>query len=88
MLSERQLYRSMSRYEELGDAGLVHQLRDALSNRKHGLKKRKLVIRLYREKYSDYGPTLFTEELQKRHGITLGVETARQWLIKAELWQV
>ena len=86
-LSERQLYRSMVRYLEEGDEGLIHRLRGATSNRKYPLKLHKNVIELYRTQYDDYGPTLFSEMLQENHRIILGAETARRWLLKSGLWK-
>jgi hypothetical protein len=86
-LSERQLYRSMRRYEQTGDEGLIHQLRGSRSNRHHPLKLRRHVVMLYRQEYSDYGPTLFCEMLLEHHQIDIGIETVRQWLLKASLWQ-
>ena len=86
-LSIRQLYRSMERYCEEGDEGLTHRLRGSTSNRRYSLKIHRHVIELYRTDYDDYGPTLFVEMLQEHHSITLGVETARQWLLRAGLWK-
>jgi hypothetical protein len=43
-VSERQLYRSMVRYLEEGDEGLIHRLRSATSNRKYPLKLHNNVI--------------------------------------------
>jgi hypothetical protein len=86
-LSIRQLYRSMARYREEGDEGLTHRLRGATSNQQYPLKFRREVIELYQSHYGDYGPTLFSEMLQERHRIILGVETVRQWLLRAGLWK-
>lgn len=86
-LSERQLYRSMARYRYEGDEGLVHRLRGSRSNRKYALKFHNDILELYRTQYDDYGPTLFIEMLQERHRIILGVETAREWLLKSGLWK-
>lgn len=86
-ISERQLYRSMERYAEEGDYGLIHRLRGATSNRRYRLKLQKEVKRLYGTLYPDYGPTYFTEMLEEHHEITLSVETVRQWLLKAGLWK-
>jgi hypothetical protein len=36
--------------------------------------------------YADFGPTLATEKLSELHGLGLGVETLRQWMIGAGFW--
>lgn len=37
--------------------------------------------------WHDYGPTLAAEELTADHGIAIGKETLRKWLIEAGLWK-
>jgi hypothetical protein len=86
-LSERQLYRSMERYRSDGDAGLIHRLRGATSNKRKPLRLRNNVVKLYKDRYDDYGPTLFMEALRDDHQIMIGVETLRQWLLKAGYWE-
>ena len=39
-----------------------------------------------RERYADFGPTLAAEKLSELHGLDLGVETLRQWMIASEIW--
>ena len=41
---------------------------------------------LVREHYLDFGPTLASEKLAARHGLRVGVETLRQWMIADGLW--
>src|SRR5947199_3589948 len=62
-LSLRQARRAWKRYRGQGDAGLAHGLRGRASNRKTGDAAREAVLRLYREKYGDFGPTLAAEKL-------------------------
>lgn len=88
-ISERHLYRLRARYRLEGDEGLVHRLRGCLSNRGYPRKMRLRILDLYRERYSDYGPTLFAESIAKHHADTLPLvdhETLRRWLFKASLW--
>lgn len=85
-VSERQLYRVQARYRKHGDAGLIHKLRGRSSNRGRPSTVRKHVLALYRQSYADYGPTLFCEELEKRHHIVLDSETARRWLMADAQW--
>lgn len=44
------------------------------------------MLTLVREQYADFGPTLAAEKVAARHGLHLGVETLRQWMIAAGLW--
>jgi hypothetical protein len=44
------------------------------------------VLAIIREWYWDFGPTLVAEKLREVHGITLGRETLRLWMIEAGLW--
>ena len=88
-ISERQLYRLRGRYRKDGDEGLIHGLRGCLSNRGYGVSVRTRALELYRERYSDYGPTLFAEMIGKEHSGDLPSvdhETLRRWLLKASVW--
>jgi hypothetical protein len=38
------------------------------------------VLRLYEQRYGDFGPTLAAEKLAEREGITISDETLRRWL--------
>jgi hypothetical protein len=40
------------------------------------------VVKILRESYPDFGPTLAAEKLQQRHGITVAKETIRRILIE------
>lgn len=86
-ISLRQFYRIKKCFSADGDHGLLHKLRGRRSNRRVEPSLKQEVTDLYRERYSDYGPTLFAEMLQKHHQITLSAETLRQWLLAAGLWQ-
>jgi hypothetical protein len=85
-LSERQMYRVLQRYRTAGEAGLVHQLRGRASNKAYPNEHRMKALRLYREQYSDYGPTLFVEKLAAYHKLTVSRQTATRWLIATSLW--
>jgi hypothetical protein len=37
--------------------------------------------------YRGFGPTLAAEYLEKKHGIAISRETARQWMARAKLWR-
>lgn len=85
-LSERQFYRLINRYHKQGDAGLMHRLRGRPSNHAYDKTAQTKAVRLYRERYHDYGPTLFSEVLADDHDLEVAPETLRRWLITARLW--
>ena len=85
-LSARQLYRLLNRYHKQGDAGLVHLLRGRPSNHAYDETDKIKAVRLYRERYHDYGPKLFSEVLADDHDLTVAPETLRRWLMDASLW--
>jgi hypothetical protein len=86
-LSYRQAKRSFARYREEGDQGVVHRLRGRPSNRHTNERQQRRVLKLYEKKYSDYGPTLAAECMSDDDGVTVPVETLRQWLLAAGLWR-
>jgi transposase len=79
-LTDRQIRRLLRRVEQEGDQGLVHRGRGKPSNRRIPEKRKATVLTLYEERYGDFGPTLATEKLAERDGITLSDETLRRWL--------
>ncbi|MBV8574716.1 MAG: ISNCY family transposase [Acetobacteraceae bacterium] len=81
-----QVFRLRRAFETAGATGLVSKKRGHPSNREHGKTFRRTVLDLIREHYVDFGPTLAAEKLATRHGLHLGVETLRQWMIAAGLW--
>lgn len=80
------MYRVLGRYRAEGESGLLHQLRGQASNAGFPESIRKRTLRLYREQFSDYGPTLFSEKLEEKHNILISHQTATRWLIQAGLW--
>ena len=85
-ITERQMYRLLRRYRQEGDRGLIHRLRGRRSNLAYAGEIRTKAIRLYRELYSDYGPTLFAEKLEFYHNLKISRQTATRWLIEESLW--
>ncbi len=86
-LSERQIRRLVKAVREEGDKGIINKFRGRPSNRGLSAATKEKVIALYKEKYSDFGPTLAAEKLLERDGISLSDETLRNWLIEAGLWK-
>lgn len=85
-ISERQMYRVLARYRAQGEAGLVHRLRGTSSNRGYSKETQKKVFRLFREQYSDYDPTLFSEKLEEYHALRISRQTLSRWLFQESLW--
>lgn len=82
-ISERQMYRLLARYDSHGDAGIIHRGRGKPSARRIATQIRQQVIQLYRERYRDYGPTLFSEKLDDYHQITVSPKTITR-ILKTE----
>jgi transposase len=85
-ITDRHVYRLLARFRTQAERGLVHRLRGGHSNRHHPLTLRNTIALLYKTHYSDYGPTLFCEQLAAEHQIHLDHETARRWLTAIGLW--
>jgi hypothetical protein len=85
-VTERQMYRLLHRCRQEGDRGLIHRLRGRPSNLSYPGEIRTRAMRLYREQYSDYGPTLFAEKLDVYHHLKISRQTATRWLIDESLW--
>lgn len=79
-ISPRQTYRVLRKIKEEGTRGIIHKLRGKKSNRGYPEALKKEVIKIYTANYSDYGPTLFSEELVKSHQISIDHETLRKWM--------
>lgn len=86
--SERHIRRLLRRMKSKGDGGLVHALRGKQSNRKLDEKtKQKALEILGRDVYQGFGPTLASEYLASKHGIQVGRETVRGWMVEGKLWR-
>jgi Helix-turn-helix domain len=85
-LGRRQIYRLRRIFSADGPAGLASRKRGRPSNRKRGETFRATVLSLVREHYIDFGPTLAAEKLIACHGLRIGVETLRQWMMAERLW--
>src|SRR5512135_1292174 len=86
-LSERQIRRIIERIRREGDKGVCHTARGKPSNRIFPKKLKDRIVHLYKTTYDDFGPTLFTEKLAERDGISISRETARTWLTEEGLWK-
>jgi transposase len=86
-LSSRHIRRVVKRVQQEGSRGIVHRLRGRPSNRKIVDQLKDKVIKLYRASYKDFGPTLASEKLLERDGVSISDETLRVWLIEAGDWK-
>jgi transposase-like protein len=79
-LSSRQIRRILKRVREEGDDGISHRSRGKASNRIIPKRVKDKTLKLYKEKYCDFGPTFACEKLLEIHEIKLSDETLRLWL--------
>jgi len=84
-LSSRQLRRMMKRVREEGDDGISHRSRGKTSKRRVPIKIKEKALKLFREKYYDFGPTFASEKLLDVHAIKISKETLRLWLNKENI---
>jgi hypothetical protein len=80
-LTPRHIRRLMERVAQAGDQGLAHWGRGKPSNRRTPEPVKAKALRLYAQRYGDFGPTLAAEKLAEHHGLTLSAETLRSWLL-------
>jgi len=86
-VSTRQIRRMKKAYQESGVAGLVHQGRGKASNRKTKQSEIDRAMKIVKQQYHDFGPTLAHEKLVNEHGINFSVERLRQAMIAEKLWK-
>ena len=79
-LTPRHIRRLLARMAQTGDQGLAHRGRGRPSNRRIPDKVQTKALKLYAQRYGDFGPTLAAEKLTECHGITVSAETVRGWL--------
>lgn len=87
-ITDRQVRRLLKQVKKIGDRAVIHGLRGKRSNRRMGAEMRtRIVTVLSDEVYRDFGPTLASEYLLKKHGINIGREALRQLMAEAGLWR-
>ncbi len=79
----RQAQRILKAVKVEGDKGVIHKSRGRLSNSALPDKIKDKALKLYKEKYHDFGPTLGSEKLFEIDKIKLNDETLRLWLLQA-----
>ena len=85
-LERRQVFRLLKAFRIEGPNGLISKRRGRCSNRRKPEELRAKALTIIRQRYWDFGPTLVAEKLREVHGITLGRETLRLWMIADGLW--
>lgn len=87
-LCDRQIRRVIARVRTEGDIGIIHKSRGKPSNRLLPETLKARVIKLYRQKYPDFGPRFANEKLFEIDKIKIGDQTLRNWLIEDGAWQI
>jgi hypothetical protein len=85
-LCVRQVRRLQRKLDSGGDGALVHRLRGRPSNHRKDPAFRRAVLKAYRKRYADFGPTFASEKLTA-DGHAVDPQTLRRWLIAEGLWQ-
>ena len=86
-VSERWVRKLLSRKKREGDRVVVHGLRGCHSNRRLPERVKRGALKLIAKRYRDFGPTLASEYLESEHGLKVGKETVRKWMIEGGLWK-
>ena len=86
-ITTRQLRRLQRRYQQHGPQGLISKHRGKVPGNKLPECVRTQALALIEKNYPDFGPTFAHEKLTELHGLTLSVETLRQWMIQTGHWQ-
>ena len=86
-LTPRQVFRLLKVYRADGPSALLSKRRGKPSNRSYPSVVRTEALALIKANYADFGPTLAAEKLAERHGLRLGVETVRRWMLAEGIWQ-
>jgi transposase len=84
-LSERQIRRKVKRIRIEGDKGIIHRSRSRPSNRTTPDTIKSKILTIFKNKYSDFGPTLASEKLFERDKMFVNDETLRLWLIEGNI---
>lgn len=87
-VSVRQIKRLVKAHREKGDAGLIHGLRGKQGNRAIDEDTKEKAVKLFKERYSDFGPTLAAEYLRDEDKLDIKGPTLRLVLIDEGLWEV
>lgn len=84
-VTQRQVSRIAARVSVDKEKGAVHRSRGRRPNNHIREEPKKKALKICRERYVEFGPTLASEKLEELNGITVSRETLRQWMMEAEL---
>ena len=77
-VSYRQAKRMYQRYLQEGDQGLPHRSQGKASGEAYDSGIREAALRVYQERYGDFGPAFAAKKLEECHGIIIDHETLRR----------
>lgn len=83
----RWVQKLLARMRQEGDRAVIHRSRGRPSKRRIREAVREQAVRLIRQEYADFGPTLASEYLAEKHCIQVSRETVRGWMIGAQIWK-
>lgn len=86
-IGDRQLRRLINNYLDDGAQGLISKHRGKISGNKISDETRVEVLKLVKDKYCDFGPTLAHEYITESYPLKFSVETLRQWMISDGIWK-
>jgi len=86
-VTERHFRRLLQCYRARGPKGIVSSHRGRPSNNRMAEGKKEKILNKLRQDYQGFGPTLASEKLAERDGITVSKETVRQIMIDVGLHQ-
>jgi len=86
-LSVRHIKRLKKKFNENGHDGLIHASRGKTGIRKIDINLENNIVKIIKEKYYDFGPTMAWEKLKEFHQIKIGHETIRQIMIRNNIWK-
>lgn len=86
-VSERQIKRLKRDVRKLGEGGVVHKLKNRVSNNFSGTNFKAKVLSLIKTKYSDFKPSFASEKLDEIDGILVNPETLRLWMTEDGMWK-
>lgn len=89
-ITPRQFRRIRRRWEDEGDAAVLHRGRGRKSNRRLAAELRQRALEMASDPlYEDFAPTLLSEHLARdSRGGPVHPTTLRRWMIEAQLWEV
>lgn len=86
-VSVRQIKRLKAKFKKHGHDGLIHETRGKQGVRKTDINLENNIVRIIKDNYYDFGPTMAWEKLQEVYGFTLSHETIRAIMIRNNLWK-